>query len=75
MKWTNGQLEPSNNPNAYKPGGGLVFNLSGSIQCVVLIAEFKPSEQNSYVESDFVKLGRHMEITLNNLVFTSFASW
>ncbi|CEP12730.1 hypothetical protein [Parasitella parasitica] len=35
-----------------------VYNISGSAKCVVLIAEFKPTEKNSYVESDLVKLAK-----------------
>jgi hypothetical protein len=56
MKWTNGQLE-SDNSKTYKPDL-LVYNLSGSVKCILLIAEFKRSDQNSYVESDLIKLGK-----------------
>lgn len=42
---------------AFKPDF-LVYNLSGSVRCVILIAEFKPTERNSYIESDFIKLAK-----------------
>ncbi|KAL0135940.1 hypothetical protein V8B55DRAFT_1551718 [Mucor lusitanicus] len=45
-----------------------VYNLSGSTKCVVLIAEFKHKEQNSYIESDLVKLAKQMKSTLNTLI-------
>ncbi|KAI7897300.1 uncharacterized protein EV154DRAFT_546712 [Mucor mucedo] len=45
-----------------------VYGLSGSAKCVVLIAEFKHKNQNSYIESDLVKLGKQMKITLNLLI-------
>ncbi|KAI9261773.1 hypothetical protein EDC94DRAFT_519399 [Helicostylum pulchrum] len=66
MKWANGQLI-KNNPNESKPDF-IVFNLSGSVGCVILIAEFKPTEQNSYIESDLVKLAKQMREILNVLV-------
>ncbi|KAG2215053.1 hypothetical protein INT46_008287 [Mucor plumbeus] len=66
MKWANGQLIKNNNA-AFKPEF-LVYNISGSVKCVILIAEFKPTEQNSYVESDLVKLSKQMKDTLNKLV-------
>lgn len=66
MKWANGQLIKNNNA-AFKPDF-LVYNISGSVKCVILIAEFKPIEQNSYVESDLVKLSKQMKDTLNKLV-------
>lgn len=34
----------------------------------MLIAEFKRSDQNSYVESDLIKLGKQMKFTMNKLV-------
>ncbi|MEG2254765.1 MAG: hypothetical protein RSC33_05515, partial [Vagococcus sp.] len=43
-------------------------NLSDSIKCVALIAVFEPTEQNSYVESDLVKLAKQMKETLNKLI-------
>ncbi|KAI8083390.1 uncharacterized protein B0P05DRAFT_537110 [Gilbertella persicaria] len=68
MKWANGQLK-SNDSKSYKPDF-LVYNLSGSIKRVVLISEFKPTDQHSYVESDLVKLAKQMKLTLNNLVLS-----
>lgn len=56
MKWTNGQLE-SDNSKTYKPDL-LVYNLSVNVKYILLIAEFKRSDQNSYVESDLIKLGK-----------------
>lgn len=35
---------------------------------MILIAEFKHKNQNSYIESDLVKLGKQMKITLNLLI-------
>lgn len=66
MKWANGQLIRSNQ-NEFKPDF-LVYNLSGSVKCIILIAEFKPTEQNSYVESDLIKLAKQMKIILNGLI-------
>ena len=66
MKWANGQLI-KNNRNESKPDF-LVFNLSGSSRYTILVAEFKPTEQNSYIESDLVKLAKQMKETLNTLV-------
>ncbi|KAG2234057.1 hypothetical protein INT48_006202 [Thamnidium elegans] len=66
MKWANGQLFKNGN-NEFKPDF-LVYNLSGSIRFIILIVEFKPTEQNAYVESDLVKLAKQMKETLNNLV-------
>ncbi|KAI8882113.1 hypothetical protein K501DRAFT_251935 [Backusella circina FSU 941] len=66
MKWANGQLIKNNNA-AFKPDF-LVYNISDSVKCVILIAEFKPTEQNSYVESDLIKLSKQMKDTLNKLV-------
>ncbi|KAI7873714.1 uncharacterized protein EV154DRAFT_527817 [Mucor mucedo] len=66
MKWAKGKLANDSNAS-YKPDFQ-VFNLSGSVKCIVLIAEFKHSEQNSYVESDLLKLGKQMKLTLNKLI-------
>jgi hypothetical protein len=66
MKWANGQLSRNNNV-AFKPDFS-VYNISGSAKCVVLIAEFKPTEKNSNVESDLVKLAKQMKETLNKLI-------
>jgi hypothetical protein len=66
MKWANGQVNNNDN-NSFKPDF-LVYNLSGSVKCVVLIAEFKPTEQNSYVESGLVKIAKQMKATLNKLI-------
>ncbi|OAC98167.1 hypothetical protein MUCCIDRAFT_115687 [Mucor lusitanicus CBS 277.49] len=66
MKWANGQLSRNNNV-ASKPDFS-VYNISGSAKCVVLIAEFKPTEKNSYVESDLIKLAKQMKETLNKLI-------
>lgn len=66
MKWANGQLI-KNNSAAFKPDF-LVYNISGSVKCVLVIAEFKPTEKNSYVESDLVKLSKQMKDTFNKLV-------
>ncbi|KAG0942055.1 hypothetical protein G6F62_002679 [Rhizopus arrhizus] len=71
MKWANGQLK-NNDSKAYKPDF-LVYNLSGSVMRVVLISEFKPADQNSYVESDLVKLAKRMRFTMNNLVLSGVA--
>ncbi|KAI8646947.1 hypothetical protein BD408DRAFT_409486 [Parasitella parasitica] len=65
MKWANGKL--MNNQNEYKPDF-LVYNTSGSKRCVIIIAEFKPTEKNSYVESDLVKLAQQMKVTLNEMI-------
>ncbi|KAI8644249.1 hypothetical protein BD408DRAFT_315948, partial [Parasitella parasitica] len=45
-----------------------VYNLSGSIKYIILIAEFKPTEQKSYVESGLLKCAKQMKETLDNLV-------
>ncbi|KAI8983576.1 hypothetical protein BDB01DRAFT_698700, partial [Pilobolus umbonatus] len=66
MKWANGRLK-NDNSKVYKPDF-LVYNLSGNIKSVILIAEFKQFDQNSYVESDLIKLGKQMKFTLNKLV-------
>ncbi|KAG1411751.1 hypothetical protein G6F58_008395 [Rhizopus delemar] len=66
MKWANGQVNNNDN-NSFKPDF-LVYNLSESVKCVVLIVEFKLTEQNSYVESDLVKLAKQMKATLNKLI-------
>lgn len=65
MKWANGKL--MNNQNEYKPDF-LLYNTSGNKKCVIIIAEFKPSEKNSYVESDLVKLAKQMKETLNEMI-------
>ncbi|CEP17990.1 hypothetical protein, partial, partial [Parasitella parasitica] len=70
LKWANGQLK-SDTANTFKPDF-TVCNLSGSAKCVVLIAEFKQKEQNSYIESDLVKLAK-MKSTLNLLLLVSSA--
>ncbi|CAO3703716.1 unnamed protein product, partial [Rhizopus stolonifer] len=66
IKWANGQLKNGNH-NSFKPDF-LVYNLSGSVKCVILIAEFKPTENNSYVELDLIKLAKQMKATLNKLI-------
>ncbi|CAO3703196.1 unnamed protein product [Rhizopus stolonifer] len=66
MKWANGLLK-DNASKAYKPDF-LVYNLSGSVKHVVLISEFKHADQNSYVESDLVKLAKQMRFTMNDLI-------
>ncbi|KAI8875860.1 hypothetical protein K501DRAFT_201728 [Backusella circina FSU 941] len=66
LKWANGHLR-SDTANTFKPDF-TVYNLSGSAKCVVLIAEFKHKEQNSYIESNLVKLAKQMKSTLNLLV-------
>lgn len=66
IKWANGQLTRNNNV-AFKPDF-VVYNISGSVKCIVLIAEFKPTEQNPYVESDLVKLAKQMKVILNKLI-------
>ncbi|KAG2214307.1 hypothetical protein INT47_000863 [Mucor saturninus] len=66
LNWANGQLK-SETTNSFKPDF-TVYNLSGSAKCVILIAEFKHKDQNSYVESDLVKLGKQMKLTLNLLI-------
>lgn len=71
MKWANGQLLKNNNI-AFKPNF-TVYNLSGSVKCVILIAELKPTEQNSYVELDFIKLVKQMKETLNKLIINGVA--
>jgi hypothetical protein len=65
MKWANGKL--MNSQHAHRPDF-TVYNISGSIKCDIVIAEFKPTEKNSHVESDLVKLAREMKGTLNKLV-------
>lgn len=66
VKWANGQLVKNNN-TAFKPDF-LAYNISDSVKCVILITVFKPTEQNSYVESDLVKLSKQIKDTLNKLV-------
>ncbi|KAI9029868.1 hypothetical protein CLU79DRAFT_695370 [Phycomyces nitens] len=66
MKWANGQLK-DDNINGFKPDFS-VYNIFGSTKCIVLIAEFKHKEQNSYIESDLVKLAKQMKSTLNTLI-------
>ncbi|KAL7310985.1 hypothetical protein PS15m_008809 [Mucor circinelloides] len=66
MKWANGQLSRNNNV-AFKPDFS-VYNIFGSAKCVVLIAEFKPTEKNSNVESDLVKLSKQVKETLNKFI-------
>ncbi|CAO3690315.1 unnamed protein product [Rhizopus stolonifer] len=41
---------------------------SSNTKCIVLIAEFKRSNQNSFVESDLLKLGKQIKLTINKLV-------
>lgn len=65
MKWANGKL--MNDQSQYKPDF-LVYNIFGSRRCVIIIAEFKPTEKNSYVESDLVKLAKQMKVTLNEMI-------
>ncbi|KAI7858416.1 hypothetical protein BDC45DRAFT_498303 [Circinella umbellata] len=57
-----------NNQNVYKPDF-LVYNNPGSKRCVLIIAEFKPTEKNLYVESDLVRLAKQMKVTLNEWSF------
>ncbi|KAI9485600.1 MAG: hypothetical protein EXX96DRAFT_454099, partial [Benjaminiella poitrasii] len=45
-----------------------VDSTSGNDNCVVLIAKFKPTEKNSYAESDFVKLAKQAKEALDNLI-------
>ncbi|KAI8090102.1 uncharacterized protein B0P05DRAFT_529336 [Gilbertella persicaria] len=66
LGWENSQLK-KDIYNASKPNF-LVYNLTGSIKCFVVIAEFKSTEQNSYVESDMVKLTKQMKIALSELI-------
>ncbi|KAI9473812.1 MAG: hypothetical protein EXX96DRAFT_621443 [Benjaminiella poitrasii] len=68
MKWANGQLK-NNDSKVYKPDF-LVYNLSGSVKHVVVVSEFKAADQNSYVESDLVKLAKQMRLTMNELVLS-----
>ncbi|KAI8874986.1 hypothetical protein K501DRAFT_147401, partial [Backusella circina FSU 941] len=68
MKWAYGQLK-NNDSKATKPDV-LVYNLSGSAKHVVVISEFKAADQNSYVESDLVKLAKQMRFTMNELVLS-----
>ncbi|KAI8997159.1 hypothetical protein BDB01DRAFT_713722 [Pilobolus umbonatus] len=56
-----------NNQNEYKPDF-LVYNTSGYKKSVIIVAEFKPTEKNSYVESDLVKLAKQMKETLNEMI-------
>lgn len=64
-KWANSQLK-NDNRNPFKPDF-LFYNLSGSVKYVILTAEFNPTEQNSYIESDLVKLAKQMKTALNKL--------
>ncbi|KAL0080403.1 hypothetical protein J3Q64DRAFT_1247717 [Phycomyces blakesleeanus] len=66
MKWANSQLMSSDS-KAYKPDF-LVYNLSGSVKHIISISEFKHVDQNSYVESDLVKLAKQTKFTMNNLI-------
>ncbi|KAG2203921.1 hypothetical protein INT47_007504 [Mucor saturninus] len=66
MKWANDQLSRTNNVTFQL--NFLVYNISGSAKCVVSIAEFKPTENNSYVESDLVKLAKQIKDILNKLI-------
>lgn len=45
-----------------------MYNLTASLKCVLLIGEFKRFNQNSYVESDVVKLGKQMRVALNTMI-------
>ncbi|KAI8379917.1 hypothetical protein EDC96DRAFT_413888, partial [Choanephora cucurbitarum] len=71
IKWTNNQLK-SGNSKTWKPNF-LVHNLSSRVKCIVLIAEFKRPDQNSYIEPDLMKFGKQMKLTLNNLVSSGVA--
>jgi hypothetical protein len=46
----------------------MVYTQAINIKCVILIAEFKPTENNSAVGSDQVKLARQMKASCNDLV-------
>lgn len=72
MKWANGQLTKISGNGAFKPDF-LVYNITGSTKCVILIAEFKPTEQSSSVESDLVKLAKQMKDTMNKLIMNGVA--
>ncbi|KAG1520862.1 hypothetical protein G6F46_009038 [Rhizopus delemar] len=66
-RWANGNDIKKHNPVSYKPDF-CVYTQTINIKCVILIAEFKPTENNSAVESDEVKLGRQMKAAYNDLV-------
>ncbi|CEG64292.1 hypothetical protein RMATCC62417_01290 [Rhizopus microsporus] len=66
-RWANGNDLSNNEPKAYKPDF-VVYSMTINVKCVVLIAEFKPTEQNSTIESDSVKLARQMRTIYNDLV-------
>lgn len=68
--WLNRQLYRANgndikkhDPVSYKPDF-CVYTQAVNIKCVILIAEFKPTENNSAVESDEVKLSGQKSATL-----------
>lgn len=44
-----------------------VYSLSGSMKYMALIAKLKPTEQNSGVESDMVKLMKQIKETVSSL--------
>ncbi|GAA5812379.1 hypothetical protein MFLAVUS_005831 [Mucor flavus] len=48
MNWANGQLMNDSNSSMFEPDFW-ACNLSGSARCLILIAELKPTEQNSYL--------------------------
>ncbi|KAG2206919.1 hypothetical protein INT45_001264, partial [Circinella minor] len=66
-RWANGNDIKKHDPVSYKPDF-CVYTHTINIKCVILIAEFKPTENNSAVESDEVKLGRQMKAAYNDLV-------
>ncbi|KAG1040106.1 hypothetical protein G6F43_012355 [Rhizopus delemar] len=66
-RWANGNDIKKHDPVSYKPDF-CVYTQTINTKCIILIAEFKPTENNSAVESDEVKLGRQMKAAYNDLV-------
>lgn len=58
---------PSSGTKVYKPDFA-VFSHIINKKCLLLVSEFKPTKQNSAIESDLVKLGHQMRSTYNALV-------
>ncbi|CEP12945.1 hypothetical protein [Parasitella parasitica] len=66
-RWANGNDIKKHDPISYKPDF-CVYTQTININCVIPIAEFKPTDNNSAVESDEVKLRRQMKAAYNDLV-------
>ncbi|KAI9477866.1 MAG: hypothetical protein EXX96DRAFT_568506 [Benjaminiella poitrasii] len=47
--------------------------MESSSKCVNLVAELKPCDKNSFIESETIKLAKQMRSVLNKLVCEGFA--